>query len=61
MSDGRLKTCLFSAPDRELNVRPLLDRPAELAAAIDAAIDGKNFDRLVEAPGGGRGMSQIGG
>ena len=61
MSDGRLKTCLFSAPERELDVRPLLSRPAALAAAIDAAIDGKNFDRLVEAPDSGRGMSQIGG
>ena len=44
-----------------MGVRPLLGRPAELAAAIDAAIDGKNFDRLVEAPDSGRGMSQIGG
>ena len=61
MADGRLKTCLFSAPERELDVRPLLSRPAALAAAIDAAIDGKNFDRLVEAPDSGRGMSQIGG
>jgi cyclic pyranopterin phosphate synthase len=61
MADGRLKTCLFSAPERELDVRPLLGRPDELAAAIAAAIDGKNFDRLVEAPDSGRGMSQIGG
>ncbi len=61
MADGRLKTCLFSAPERELDVRPLLGRPAELAATIGAAIDGKNFDRLVEAPDSGRGMSQIGG
>ena len=61
MADGRLKTCLFSAPERELDVRPLIGRPAELAAAIAAAIDGKSFDRLVEGSRVGRGMSQIGG
>jgi cyclic pyranopterin phosphate synthase len=59
MADGRLKTCLFSG--HEIDVRPLIGRPAELAAAIAAAIDGKNFDRLVEAPASSRGMSQIGG
>ena len=32
MADGRLKTCLFSAPERELDVRPLIGRPDELAA-----------------------------
>jgi cyclic pyranopterin phosphate synthase len=61
MADGRLKTCLFSAPERELDVRPLIGRPAALAAAIADAIDGKSFDRRVEAPDAGRGMSQIGG
>jgi GTP 3',8-cyclase len=61
MSDGRLKTCLFSAPERELDVRPLIGDPRKLAAAIADAIDGKRFDRLVEAPDAGRGMSQIGG
>jgi len=61
MADGRLKTCLFSAPERELDVRPLIGRPAELAAAIAAAVDGKSFDRTLEAPDAGRGMSQIGG
>jgi cyclic pyranopterin phosphate synthase len=59
MADGHLRTCLFSA--HEIDVRPLIGRPAELAAAIAAAIDGKNFDRLVEAPVPSRGMSQIGG
>jgi GTP 3',8-cyclase len=61
MADGRLKTCLFSAPERELDVRPLIGRPVELAGAIAAAIDGKSFDRSLEAPDAGRGMSQIGG
>ena len=61
MADGRLKTCLFSAPERELDVRPLIGRPAALAAAIADAIDGKSFDRSVEAPDAGRGMSEIGG
>jgi cyclic pyranopterin phosphate synthase len=61
MADGRLKTCLFSAPERELDVRPLIARPAELADAIADAIAGKSFDRSVEAPDAGRGMSQIGG
>ncbi|HMK91865.1 MAG TPA: GTP 3',8-cyclase MoaA [Thermoleophilia bacterium] len=61
MADGRLKTCLFSAPERELDVRPLIGRPPELAAAIAAAADGKNFDRLAEQPAGLRAMSQIGG
>jgi molybdenum cofactor biosynthesis enzyme MoaA len=61
MADGRLKTCLFSPPERELDVRPLIGDPRKLAAAIADAIDGKRFDRLVEAPDAGRGMSQIGG
>ena len=61
MADGRLKTCLFSAPEREIDVRPLIGRPAELAAAIAAAVDGKSFDRSVEARDAGRRMSQIGG
>ncbi len=61
MADGRLKTCLFSAPERELDIRPLIGRPAALSAAIAQAIAGKSFDRCVEAPSGGRGMSQIGG
>ncbi len=61
MADGRLKTCLFSAPERETDVRPLIGRPAELSAAIAAAIDGKSFDRSVETRDAGRRMSQIGG
>jgi cyclic pyranopterin phosphate synthase len=61
MADGRLKTCLFSAPERETDVRPLIGRPVELSAAIAAAIDGKSFDRSVEARDAGRRMSQIGG
>ena len=46
-ADGRLKGCLFSGD--ELNVRPLIGRPAELRAAIAATVDGKNYDRCVEA------------
>jgi cyclic pyranopterin phosphate synthase len=58
-ADGRLKTCLFSG--REVDVRPLISRPAELRAAIAAAIQGKTYDRRAEAPANGRAMSQIGG
>jgi cyclic pyranopterin phosphate synthase len=60
-ADGRLKTCLFSAADRELDVRPLIDRPDELAQAIAAAVAGKSFDRTSETPDACRAMSQIGG
>ena len=45
-ADGRLKTCLFGGG--ELDVRPLLERPPELAAAIRAAIAGKRFDKRAE-------------
>ena len=60
-ADGRLRTCLFSS--REIDVRPLIGRPDELAAVIAAAIDGKAFDRRAEQAGGenGRAMSEIGG
>jgi cyclic pyranopterin phosphate synthase len=60
-ADGRLKTCLFSAPERELDVRPLIGRPAALAAALADAIAGKRFDRGRETPAAGARMSQIGG
>lgn len=60
-ADGRLKTCLFSSAESELDVRPLIERPGELARAIAAAVAGKSFDRTVEAPDACRAMSQIGG
>ena len=60
-ADGRLKTCLFSAAESELDVRPLIERPDELARALAAAVAGKRFDRTTEAPDAGRAMSQIGG
>lgn len=58
-ADGRLRNCLFSGD--EMNVRPLIGRPAELAAAIAAAIAGKAYDRRVEAVANSRSMFQIGG
>ena len=61
MADGRLRTCLFSAPERDLDVRPLIGRPDDLAAAVADAIAGKSFDRTLEAPDAGARMSQIGG
>ena len=60
-ADGRLKTCLFSSAESELDVRPLIDRPDELARALAAAVAGKRFDRTTEAPDACRAMSQIGG
>ena len=60
-ADGRLKTCLFSSSEREIDVRPLLDRPDALAAAIAGAVAGKSFDRTSESPDARRAMSQIGG
>ena len=44
-ADGRLSTCLFSRPS-EVDVRPLIERPAELRAAIAAAVAGKSYDRM---------------
>ena len=58
-ADGRLKTCLFGGG--ELDVRPLLERPDELAAAIRGAIAGKRFDRRAEREANGRAMHEIGG
>lgn len=58
-ADGRLRTCLFSG--EELAVRPLLHRPDELRAALQAAVAGKSFDRLLERRANERAMSQIGG
>ena len=60
-ADGRLKTCLFASAEREIDVRPLIDRSAALAAAITGAVAGKSFDRSSESPDAGRAMSQIGG
>ena len=60
-ADGRLKTCLFSAPERELDVRPLIGRPDALVVALADAIAGKSFDRGLETPFAGARMSQIGG
>ena len=56
-ADGRLRTCLFSG--EEVNVRPLIGRPDELAAAIATAMSGKNYDRCVERLANERGMSEI--
>jgi cyclic pyranopterin phosphate synthase len=58
-ADGRLRTCLFSG--REVPLRPLLDRPAELRAAIAAALEDKCYDRRLEQLANDRTMSQIGG
>ena len=60
-ADGRLKTCLFSATEREIDVRPLIGHPDALAAAVSAAVAGKSFDRTSESPDAQRAMSQIGG
>jgi cyclic pyranopterin phosphate synthase len=58
-ADGRLKTCLFSG--EEVDVRPLIGRPEELAAALTAALRAKSYDRRTERIPNRRGMSQIGG
>jgi cyclic pyranopterin phosphate synthase len=58
-ADGRLRTCLFSGD--EVDVRPLLERPLELRAAIGQAVSGKSYDRCREALANERAMSQIGG
>jgi cyclic pyranopterin phosphate synthase len=58
-ADGRLKNCLFSGC--EVDVRPLIGRPAELRAAIAAAIRDKTYDRRAEALANARAMSEIGG
>jgi cyclic pyranopterin phosphate synthase len=58
-ADGRLRTCLFS--DREVNVRPFIGRPDELRAVIEAAVEGKTYDRRCEGRPNERAMSEIGG
>jgi cyclic pyranopterin phosphate synthase len=58
-ADGRLRTCLFGGG--EVDVRPLLERPSELAAAIRAAIADKRFDKHAECEANGRAMHEIGG
>jgi cyclic pyranopterin phosphate synthase len=58
-ADGRLKTCLFSGD--EIDVRQLIARPVELAAAIRAAVSGKSYDRCIERRANERAMNQIGG
>jgi cyclic pyranopterin phosphate synthase len=58
-ADGRLKTCLFSG--EEVDVRPLIGRPEELAVALTAALQAKTYDRRAQRIPNRRGMSQIGG
>ena len=58
-ADGRLRTCLFSG--EETDVRPLIGRPQELRAALEAALSAKTFDRRRERLANHRSMSQIGG
>ena len=58
-ADGRLKTCLFSG--EEIDVRPLIGRPDELAAVLLQALRGKTFDKRAERLANQRAMSQIGG
>ena len=58
-ADGRLRTCLFSGD--EVNVRPFVDRPAELRKVIETAVAGKRYDRCQEALANQRAMSEIGG
>jgi cyclic pyranopterin phosphate synthase len=58
-ADGRLRTCLFSG--EEVDVRPLIDQPAELRRVIKAAVAGKRYDRRREALANLRAMSEIGG
>jgi cyclic pyranopterin phosphate synthase len=58
-ADGRLKTCLFSGEERD--IRPLIDKPEELAAALAVALQTKTYDRRAERVPNRRSMSQIGG
>jgi cyclic pyranopterin phosphate synthase len=58
-ADGRLRTCLFSG--EEADIRPLLGRPDELRAALDAVLAAKVYDRCAEQRPNDRAMSQIGG
>jgi GTP 3',8-cyclase len=58
-ADGRLRTCLFSG--QEVFLRPLLDSPADLRAAVAAALHAKCYDRRLESLANDRYMSQIGG
>jgi cyclic pyranopterin phosphate synthase len=58
-ADGRLRTCLFSG--EETDIRPLLDHPDELRAALDAVLAAKVYDRCAEQRPNERAMSQIGG
>ncbi|HET6495696.1 MAG TPA: GTP 3',8-cyclase MoaA [Thermoleophilia bacterium] len=58
-ADGRLRTCLFSG--EEVDVRPFLNRPADLRRVIEAAVAGKRYDRHREALANLRAMSEIGG
>ena len=58
-ADGRLRSCLFAGD--EVSIRPLIARPADLLAALTAAVSDKNYDRCLEARANERAMSQIGG
>ena len=58
-ADGRLRSCLFAGDD--VNIRPLIARPADLLAALTVAVSDKNYDRCLEARANERAMSQIGG
>jgi cyclic pyranopterin phosphate synthase len=58
-ADGRLKTCLFSG--EEIDVRPLIARPEELAVVLSRALRSKTFDKHAELQANQRTMSQIGG
>jgi cyclic pyranopterin phosphate synthase len=58
-ADGRLRTCLFSG--EEVDVRPFVNRPADLRRVIEAAVAGKRYDRRREALANQRAMSEIGG
>ena len=58
-ADGRLRSCLFAGD--EVNIRPLIARPADLLAALTVAVSDKNYDRCLEAGANERVMSQIGG
>jgi cyclic pyranopterin phosphate synthase len=58
-ADGRLKTCLFGGD--EIDVRPLIGRPNELAATLRRALQHKTFDKRAERLANRRAMSQIGG
>jgi cyclic pyranopterin phosphate synthase len=58
-ADGRLKTCLFSG--EEIEVRPLIAKPDELAAMLSQALRSKTFDKHAERLVNQRAMSEIGG